>query len=146
MEVKMFLGLAVGILAISAASAFRDNDLQQKWSPYKPRWFFCSYHKWPPPRFSMSLQISHTCKNKFCCRKYFPPSPSHCLKLNYHSIFVGLGFGQKITLEALPWSAPNDIIRIYIDIRIYALQQFTCNITMIMMVVFFIFCLTLPIG
>merc|ERR1711997_241274 len=37
MEVRMFLGLAVGLMAMSAVSAFRDDAPQQKWSPYKPR-------------------------------------------------------------------------------------------------------------
>ena len=38
MEIRMFLGLAIGLMAMSAVSAFRDNGPQQKWSPYKPRW------------------------------------------------------------------------------------------------------------
>ena len=38
MEIRMFLGLAICLMAMSAVSAFRDNGPQQKWSPYKPRW------------------------------------------------------------------------------------------------------------
>ena len=34
----MILGLAIGLMAMSAVSAFRDDAPQQKWSPYKPRW------------------------------------------------------------------------------------------------------------
>merc|ERR1712037_442634 len=37
MEIKMFLGLAIGLMAMSAVLGFRDNGPQQKWSPYKPR-------------------------------------------------------------------------------------------------------------
>merc|ERR1711934_60747 len=37
MEIKMFLGLTIGLMAMSAVLGFRDNGPQQKWSPYKPR-------------------------------------------------------------------------------------------------------------
>ena len=37
MEARIFLGLAIGLLAVSSVVAFRDNGVQHKWSPYKPR-------------------------------------------------------------------------------------------------------------
>ena len=42
MDVRMLLGLAIGLMAMSAVSGFRDNGPQQKWSPYKPRWYLGS--------------------------------------------------------------------------------------------------------
>ena len=36
----MFLGMAIGLLAISAGSAFCGNGPQQKWLPYYQRWIF----------------------------------------------------------------------------------------------------------
>ena len=37
MEARIFLGLAIGLLAVSSVVGFRDNGVQHKWSPYKPR-------------------------------------------------------------------------------------------------------------
>ena len=37
MEARIFLGLAIGLLAVSSVVGFSDNGVQHKWSPYKPR-------------------------------------------------------------------------------------------------------------